>query len=640
MRLDFFPSNDFEDTTRGIPEEQDQAFARNVLRILFMGWRDNVSSLVSLRIFNAVLINRDPSCLRGLRAAFQEGFLHVFTQLNTSQLSQNEHEQVQRYLSNCLSLLLYADITPYESIQIPQYIDDQWKMVDYKVIPIELTPTRGFEKLFLLDKDRVFAYGLETISDPRAESHLVFMGTTYPAGQGFLTQVNTDLEAFSTPGEQLFSSGYKKIIRWLDLQGNKVHVCGTSLGGALSLLLAINQPHKLSRVDALNPPGLYPSDNSPLDNWDNCNDKPRVVIQRQGDDLVSSFGVWKNDWEIIHTTLEPSLNSSMLDHALNYAGLENANVEYLSPEDENAANETRNILLYGIPRALAYYLLQPFRYLIRPMTHYMMNHKVQLALIICFFLLPFSLAIPFVLSGLANNILSAVLLGFCMEQLLVLITEQSTKRPTSPISHMVNYLNQVSPYILPISVLSVAALLTVSSTFFPFTIPVILFVAVTLPFVSHILYTAIDSFLTLAGIQDTPAADLHSPALPRNRHLDIYSNEVTAQFTTGELKTYYEMKRSILKGKRIDGPSPRAKLQFFNGDTGVMVAKQQLLQSDQAEDPIRVRASKAKIHDIRKTLQCYRLFSSVEHLNELKDTLAEQDAAYKMGKPLQRPVPV
>ena len=113
-------------------------------------------------------------------------------------------------------------------------------MVDYYVTPIELTPTKGFKKLFVRDHDRVFAYGLEPINHKDAESQLIFMGTTYPAGQGFVPQVKTDLKGFETVGKTLYQCGHQRILAWLLHQKGNVHVCGISLGGSLSLLLAIH----------------------------------------------------------------------------------------------------------------------------------------------------------------------------------------------------------------------------------------------------------------------------------------------------------------------------------------------------------------------------------------------------------------
>lgn len=386
LELSFFPSATFESESLDSPDENALIIARNALRILTMGWDVQANSLMSYRLFKAIFVQRDRELLRSMRVAFQEGFNHLFdSQLKESSFSAAQHNQALLFLNNCLCFLPYADITPYESFTIPQCINTQWVMVDYKVVPIELTPTTGFKKLFLNDEDRVFAYGLEPITNLSAESHLIFMGTTYPAGQGFLTQVNTDLESFETAGKKLYRTGHKKIEAWLDKQGEKKpHVCGTSLGGSLSLLLAMHHGDRLSRVDALNPAGIYePWKKSRFDRWDECTAKPEVIIQRQANEPVSLFGVWKEDWRLLHVIppREKQGPTSVIDHGLNYAGLAGTTFNHLDIKEDNDKRRTQSFWLYGILRSMVYYLvLVPYRYLIHPIIRYVLNHKLATAI--------------------------------------------------------------------------------------------------------------------------------------------------------------------------------------------------------------------------------------------------------------------
>ena len=259
-------------------------------------------------------------------------------------------------------------------------------MVDYKVVPIELTPTTGFKKIFINDEDRVFAYGLEPIRHPSAESHLIFMGTTYPAGQGFITQINTDLESFETAGKKLYRTGHKRIEAWLEKQGEKkMHVCGTSLGGSLSLLLAMHHGDRLSRVDALNPAGIYePWKKSRFDQWDECTSKPEVIIQRQADDPISLFGVWKEDWRVLHVIppKEKQGPSSILDHTLNYAGLAGTRFNNIDVKEDNDKRRTQSFWLYAMARSAVYYfVLVPYRHIIHPVIRYVLNHKIATAIV-------------------------------------------------------------------------------------------------------------------------------------------------------------------------------------------------------------------------------------------------------------------
>ncbi len=386
MELNFFPSATFEPELTNRPMENAGVIARNALRVLMMGWQHATSSLMSFRVFSAIFTQRDRELLRSMRKAFQQGFNHLYdVQLKNRSFTQQELNQIHLYLSNCLTLLPYADITPYESFNIPQYIQGEWVMVDYKVVPIELTPTEGFKKIFINDEDRVYAYGLEPIDHSFAEPHLIFMGTTYPAGQGFLTQINTDLESFETAGKKLYRSGHKRIKAWLDKQGEKKpHVCGTSLGGSLSLLLAMHHGERLSRVDALNPAGIYhPRRKSRFDQWDKCTSKPEVIIQRQANDPISLFGVWKEDWRLLHVIppKEKQGPNPVIDHGLNYAGLCGTQFINLDVKQDNESRRAQNFWLYSVARSAFYYLvLVPYRYLVHPIVRYVLNHKIATAI--------------------------------------------------------------------------------------------------------------------------------------------------------------------------------------------------------------------------------------------------------------------
>ncbi len=41
-------------------------------------------------------------------------------------LSLEQQQQIEFYLSKCLCILPFADLNPYESISIPQYINNVW----------------------------------------------------------------------------------------------------------------------------------------------------------------------------------------------------------------------------------------------------------------------------------------------------------------------------------------------------------------------------------------------------------------------------------------------------------------------------------------------------------------------------------
>lgn len=354
--------------------------ARNSLRLLMMGWpTTSWKEIISWHLVNALFLQRDPILLKALRRAFQDGFDYLYLQLKDKEFLTEDHEQIHLFLSNCLSVLPICDLTPYEAVRVPQFVNNTWELVDYAVCPIELTPTQGLHRLLLNDNDRVFAYGFEPLYQKKAQPHLVFMGTTYPAGQGFIPQVASDFKGFNSVGSSLYQDGRESIKQWLNKQTSKVHVCGISLGGSMALLLAIDLGGCLSRVDALNPPGLHASWwKDHYDSWDNMTDKPMVVVQQQGNDPVSLFGVWKEDWVILQVSPPKNKQGPNLfcDHFMNYAGIEGTVFNTISPAEDNLRRGQRNFWIFSLARACLYCTtIIPLRYLLLPILYFVFEYK-------------------------------------------------------------------------------------------------------------------------------------------------------------------------------------------------------------------------------------------------------------------------
>lgn len=485
LNLQFLEQPEFEPLESGSPEQDALIIARNALRFLMMGWSSSWTELLSWSVFKAVFIQRDPNLLKALRFTFQQGFEHLFKQLHRLQLNEEQKEQVQLYLSNCLSLLPYSDLTPYESIKIPQLINNHWEFIEYYVTPIELTSPKDIIK----DFDRVFAYGLQPIIHPNAQSHLLFMGTTYPAGQGFVPQIETDFKAFDRVGNTLYQSGRQRIVQWLAQQKNKIHVCGVSLGGALSLLFALDQGEYIERVDALNPPGLADiRDKNEERHWDNLITKPKVVVQRQANDPVSIFGTWKEEWEIVHVAPPKDKRgpNPFCDHFLNYAGFAETEFSYVAAEEENVKRKYRNFLIFSLGRGFVYYgAIWPYSFLFRPSVYFLYEYLDKKSILLS--------------SGVALGVL--VLLS-CLS---------------------------VAPLYLFVGAL-IAGLLSYG------------FMTLCKKMNNQ------DAKESKSGI-----ATIHDPKLPRNPELDVYNpdNAIDVEFTQGQMNTYYSVMRSLVKQKEV-----------------------------------------------------------------------------------------
>lgn len=647
LELAFFESADFEKPDADSSESPEMA-GRNVLRLLMMGWRDDWKDLVSWDLFKAVFSERNHAFTKGLRFAFQQGFAHLHSQLQNKELTAQQHNQAELYLANCLTLLPYADITPYESFAIPQWVNGSWQLVDYKVVPIELTPTWGFTKLFLKNDDRVFAYGLEPINNPDASPHLIFMGTTYPAGQGFHTQVNTDLEGFETVGKKLYRSGHANISNWLDKQPKKVRVCGTSLGGSLSLLLAIDQGEKLSRVDALNPAGLYNSwRKSSFDHWDEQTTKPDVFVQKQGNDPVSIFGVWKPDWTILKVTppADKQGPNAVADHALNYAGFAETTFTEVDANRDNEERKHRDFWLYTVARSIFHYLiLLPSRYIILPIWRYIFSHKLQLLLTAGLFTLLFlvpgltaGFVIPMLgatLLAVLNAIIPAVVGAYLLNNVIFFFSDIFTGKSESDISKLADwFLNQ--PLAARIAIMAIPVVLIsiflVVSIVFPSVAPALFLSFALVPMVIKGITKIISWIKTAAGYNEVEKPECQDPELPRNESMDIYKNNIKADFTLKELGDYYRVKRCLLKNKDFLPVSKEGGKERFNG-----LSKYEVLEKSKDEvnnsESLTIEATKAKIHDMKQIVQLVNRYGLNRDNSDLMQKLNEFDAEYQCGK--------
>jgi len=570
IELNFSSQRKFE-TTEGVAQEnQAPIIARNTVRFLMMGWTEQWTEFLTPSVAYAVFVKRDHKLLRELRFAFQQGFLDLFEQLKNKELTPEQKEQVHLYLSNCLTLLPYGDLTPYESIKIPQYIDGHLELIEYQVKPIELTERSSWQSFFIHDKDRVFAYGLEPLFHNKAESHLIFMGTTYPAGQGFLPQVKTDTKGFETVGESLYRTGRERIHKWLSTQKNKIHVCGVSLGGSLSLLLAIDKGnYELSRVDALNPAGLHDAwYKNRYDHWDELTNKPLVVVQKQGNDPVSAFGIWKDDWHIIQVTPPPDKQgpNCFCDHFLNYAGFADTTFTYIEAKQDNAKRTARNFWLYTLGRSFIYgFFLLPYIYAARPLSYFLIK----------------------------NWMISASVLGLL-----------------------------VGAGLTAAGILPAVAFFIIAGGLFA-----------TIFVYSDILYKKNpEASSQRALIEKEGLPEMHDPSLSRNPSMDIYNkdNTVDIKLTYQQIHTYYEVMRCLVKGKGFL-PDDKKKSKHTEGVSKKSLLEASL-EAPKAAVEVPFTVTRAKAAHIRHTLDLVQRLGRKNET--LKANVEECYTEYRIGKHL------
>lgn len=371
-------------------ENRHDALATKVVNTLMQGLKaETFSNSEVFELFKSFHLQKNEKLMQALRKAFQQGLIdkyHLLLENNNPEENRNASEW---YISNYLSLMSIAEIEHLKTIKAPQYINNQWTLIEYHVEPIELTKPMGIERLWMTDIDKVYAYGLRPVVSQDALPWLVYKGTTVMTGDGFVTQLNSDIKPFQTPGEDLYLSGRDRIIQWIDKQQNKVRVCGASLGGSIALITAADLGAKLARVDAQNPAGLNTvARGLEYDHWNNIaiEDKPKVFVQKQQNDWVSRFGIWKDDWIIIDVSLpkgqRPGL--SLLSHILNYAGFKNPkfSIENPSKDNDDELRQWSNILIYMALRIILNAMWLPVYMVILPAMRYMVDHPVKSTLLV------------------------------------------------------------------------------------------------------------------------------------------------------------------------------------------------------------------------------------------------------------------
>jgi hypothetical protein len=231
------------------------------------------------------------------------------------------------YIRNLLAYYPFFSPERGDKIRLP--LGEEGKLIEYEVVPIELTPSFWVTPLM--------AYGLQSTEGP---SFLLFKGTTYPTDEGYLQSLLTDINPFACVGSYAFQFFAKKRIeKWL-VDHEKAEVIGASLGGSLSLQTVSYFPEKVKAVHAFNSPGMSSSE---IKVWKqkteklNLEERPDVNVYLQSKDLISSFvgSCFALDWNIHH--VYAPIEDSLQAHAAAYTAHEEA---FIIPGDANSVNRS------------------------------------------------------------------------------------------------------------------------------------------------------------------------------------------------------------------------------------------------------------------------------------------------------------
>lgn len=334
------------DNPKGITKLQTQC--RNLLKFLLTD-APLSNDLFEWKIIKAIMLEKDQDLLSGLRKEIQTIFHHIFSHIHLKNISPEQEQQLALQISDILAMYTFFD--PHKDLQkvlrIPKKVDGCWVMVDFEVIPIKLqyddeTATlleNEIERDGMIVKEDihqnypVYSYILKPKAyadiENKIDPYLLFMGTPPPSLQGHFYASRTDFAPGCSVGETMYNANRHILSEALDLYvpNKQLNVTGQSLGGAMSLFFALDNPYRCKRVDAFNPPGLYEKSLSgPLSGgeWEwnkehglsEKEKKNKVFIHVQEDDPVNKIGYWKNEWNLIKIFKPKSPSSPLMQTLL------------------------------------------------------------------------------------------------------------------------------------------------------------------------------------------------------------------------------------------------------------------------------------------------------------------------------------
>ena len=201
--------------------------------------------LLQKHIVKAILLQPNPLLLDQFRNLLQKELEHLFTY---TPKNENDFIVWNAFLGNLLAILPFTYPREDQLINIPIYKDGKCDLVEYKIEIMQLQEPEDYTPLTAL--------GLTSTQDPSARPILSFLGTTYPAGSGFLASILTDFRPRHSVGEYTYKNAKPMLDQWFQDKQN-VHVVGISLGGTLAFHTLLDYHEKLQQVDVYNPPSLY-----------------------------------------------------------------------------------------------------------------------------------------------------------------------------------------------------------------------------------------------------------------------------------------------------------------------------------------------------------------------------------------------
>lgn len=304
------------------PKSDADKVVQDVIQSMLHCGSVSTKDILTRKTLKAILVKNDPEMMRHFRIELQRELDSLAQNLPT-----NPKEEVmwRAFLGSTLSLLPFAYPTNADTMTIPILKDGECKHTEFKIEVIPLHSSNG--------PSPMHALGLTPKNGETEPNLLIYLGTTFPGGDGFVTTLFADFTPGRSVGENEYDFNHDKIDDWL--KGKKsIHAIGVSLGGALTFHTLRNHP-ELERVDAFVPPGLYPKLWKKQEISKTCS----INIYCQPKDIVSHLGAWPVGDNVSLYSIIPHQTGvkpgPLHAHLHTYTGANNISIIKKMPADEN-----------------------------------------------------------------------------------------------------------------------------------------------------------------------------------------------------------------------------------------------------------------------------------------------------------------
>jgi pimeloyl-ACP methyl ester carboxylesterase len=406
----------YEDIRHETGEPLFRKSARNTFRMLWQDWDFDLNQFRGLNLLkvlfthrspltvflSTIFIKRNPQFLYVVRDEIRlilERFAATLEQLDCRELDKEELQKIEFSIHNILSIYVMFEPHPSETVIIPQLIEDieggkHWLSSEFRLSPIDLSPTSPTWKRVLTDGSRIFSYGFSPLNNlDRAYSLLVHSGTTWPSAQGSLLQVIADMWPNKTPGEVFFDWRYDELKKWVDAQKTDIITCGQSLGGSLSILSALAFPKKIKKAFPLSPTALVKDykKHPMFGAWfkQTPDDRPTPKIQAHPGDFVFYLGQVPEEGFEVYGLKPSGKNQEFKDfrpvaaHMRSYASNAESTIKKYDIVRENNKKDRRffNNYLTTYGRWLAHLINLATCFVLTPLKRFLAQNKLRTFLI-------------------------------------------------------------------------------------------------------------------------------------------------------------------------------------------------------------------------------------------------------------------